>query len=468
MKTMMRASLLALLLAGVAQTALAQTAEERIAALEAKIAALTGELADIKAATQKAEAERKKAPTTALSNGRPTISTGDGQRFAVRGLVQFDAAAYDETRGANDLNSGTNFRRARLGVEGTFARDWNYALTGEFGGSGSEQATLNQAYIEYAGWRPGGVPVRLRAGAWATPVGLEDATGITDGVFIERAAAAELVRGIAGGDGRSSVGVFANGKRWYASGVLTGAVVGTPAAPEFDEQMGYIGRLAWSPLGDKDFALHVGGAVSGVLKVADTGAGAARTRQLRLRERPELRVDGTRLVDTGSLNADGATTYGAELGFNYKNLQASAEAFRIDIDRTGAANASFDGWYAQAAWTITGEQRAWLNQSGGFRGIRPKSNFNPAEGTWGALEIAGRYSVLDLDDKAGARGVATPAGGIRGGEQTITTAALNWYPNAVVRFQVQYQHIDVDRLSATGVEVGDDANVLSIRSQFAF
>lgn len=468
MKTMMRASIVAALLAGVAQDALAQTAEERIAALEAKIAALTGELADIKAATQKAEAERRKAPATALSNGRPTISTGDGQRFAVRGLMQFDAAAYDEKRGTNDLSSGTNFRRARLGVEGTFARDWNYALTGEFGGSGAESAVLNQAYVEYAGWRPGGVPVRLRAGAWATPVGLEDATNNAEGLFIERAAAPELVRNIAGGDGRAGVGAFANGERWYASGVLTGAVVGTPAAPEFDEQIGYIGRLAWSPLGDKDFALHVGGSVSGVLKVADTGAGAARTRQLRLRERPELRVDGARLVDTGNLNASGATAYGAELGFNYRNLQASAEAFRIDLDRTGGPNPSFDGWYVQAAWTITGEQHAWTSQSGGFRGIRPNTSFNPAEGTWGAIEIAGRYSVLDLDDNAGSRGVAAPAGGVRGGEQTVTTAALNWYPNAVVRFQLQYQHIDVDRLSATGVEVGDDANVLSIRSQFAF
>jgi len=468
MKTMMRTTLLGVLMASAATGAMAQTADERIAALEAKIAALSGELADIKAATIKAEAERKKSATTALSSGRPTISTRDGQKFAVRAVAQFDAAAYDEKRGANDLNSGTNFRRARLGVEGTFAKDWNYALTGEFGGSGSESAVLNQAYIEYAGWKPGGVPVRLRVGAWATPAGLEDATSNSEGLFLERAAAPELVRNIAGGDGRTGVGAFANGERWYASGVLTGAVAGTPAAPEFDEQVGYLGRLAFSPAGDKEWALHVGGNIGGVLKVTDTGAGAARTRQLRLRERPELRVDGTRLVDTGNISATGATAYGAELGGFYKNLQVSAEAFRIDLDRTGGSNPSFDGWYVQGAWTITGEHHVWSSQTGGFKGIKPKTNFNPAEGAWGAVEIAGRYSVLDLDDNAGRRGAATPAGGIRGGEQTIVSAALNWYPNPVVRFQLQYQNIDVDRLSATGVAVGDDANVVSIRSQFSF
>lgn len=466
MKTMMRASLLAVLMSGAAQAALAQTAEERIAALEAKIAALTGELADIKAATQKAEQERKKAAITTLSNGRPTITTGDGQKFAVRALAQFDAAAYDEKRG--DLNSGTNFRRARLGVEGTYGKVWNYALTGEFGGSGSESATLNQAYVEYTGWKPGNLPVRLRLGAWATPAGLEDATSNSEAAFLERAAVAELTRNIAGGDGRSGAGVFANGERWYASAAVTGAIAGTPAAPEFDEQVGYLGRVAFRPLGDKDWAIHVGANVSGVLKVTDTGAGAVRTRQVRLRERPELRVDGTRLVDTGALNATGVSVFGGELGANFKSLQVAAEAFRVEVARPSAFNPSFDGWYVQGAWAITGEQRAWSSQSGGFKGFKPKASFDPAENAWGAVEIAARYSVLDLDDHAGVRGAATPAGGVRGGEQKIASAVLNWYPNAVYRFQLQYQRIDVDRMSATGVEIGDDVNVVSLRSQFAF
>jgi phosphate-selective porin OprO/OprP len=470
MKTIMRASLLAALMAGVAQGALAQTAEERIAALEAKIAALTGELADIKAVTVKAEQERKKAATTAIANGRPTLSTGDGQKFAVRTAVQFDAAAYNERGGPTDLNSGLNFRRARLGVEGTFAKTWNYALMAELGGSGNESAQLNQAYVEYTGWKPAGLanPIRLRVGAWATPAGLEDATSFTEALFMERAAAAEVMRNIAGGDGRSGVGAFANGERWYASVALTGAPVGTPAAPEFDEQVGVMTRVAFSPVGDKDWAVHVGGNFQEVLRVTDTAAGAAKVRQVRLRDRPEIRVDGTRLIDTGNINADGVTAYGAELGFFYKSLQVSAEALRMDVDRPSAFNPSFDGWYVQGAWSLTGEHRVWSSQNGGFRGIKPAKNFDPAENAWGAVEIAARYSVLDLDDGAGVRGAATPAGGVRGGEQKIASAVLNWYPNPVYRFQVQYQRVDIDRLSATGVQVGDDADIVSFRSQFAF
>jgi phosphate-selective porin len=57
---------------------------------------------------------------------------------------------------------------------------------------------------------------------------------------------------------------------------------------------------------------------------------------------------------------------------------------------------------------------------------------------------------------------------VRGGGQKIASAVLNWYPNPVFRFQLQYQRIDVDRLSAAGLQVGEDVDVVSFRSQFAF
>jgi phosphate-selective porin OprO/OprP len=173
-------------------------------------------------------------------------------------------------------------------------------------------------------------------------------------------------------------------------------------------------------------------------------------------------------VDTNNINASGLTAYGAELGAYYKNLQVSAEAFRVDVDRIGGFNPRFDGWYVQGAWTITGESHPWTSASGGFKGVKPSKNFSPADGTWGAWEIAARYSVLDLDDHAGTAGAATPLGGIRGGEQKIATVGLNWYPNPVYRFQAQYERVNIDRLSATGLQVGEDVDIVSLRSQVAF
>lgn len=499
-KTMIRAATLAALLSSVAPEALAQavsTAREgassgisqeqalalsaRLDALEQQNNELRDQVADLKAQVASGEQAIRKdvaaQPKVTLSNARPQIATADGNfRFALRSVVQFDAADYDvkPLRADNDLQTGTNFRRARLGFDGTAFKDWNFALWAEFGGTGGESAVLNQAYLEYAGFKPFGADLRIRGGAWATPVGLEDATSNTESLFLERAAAAELVRGQAAGDGRTGVGVFANGQRWYGSLVWTGKTVGVPSTPEFDQQSGYIVRAAFNPLHGEAYDVHIGGTITGVLSAADTTAGPAKSQVLRLRERPELRVDGTRLVDTGNISGKSLTTYGLEAGASYGPFYAAGEWFKFDLNRSNLGTAaspfdpSFSGWYVQGAYTLTGEHRAWAAANGGFRGIRPAQPFDLKKNAWGAWELGARYSVLDLNDDEGARGFATPVGGIRGGEQKITTVGLNWYPNSVVRFLLDYQWVDVNRLNAAGGDISTDVKQLSFRSQVAF
>jgi phosphate-selective porin OprO/OprP len=451
----------------------------RLDALEKRNEELEAQIADLKSQVAAGQGQIREEihaqPTVALANGRPTITTPDGNfKFALRSVVQFDAAKYDvdPRRPDNDLGSGTNFRRVRFGFEGTAYKDWNFALLGEWGGSGGEIPALNQAYVEYAGWKPFGLsePVRLRAGAWATPTGLEDATSNTEGLFLERAAIAELVRNLAGGDGRTGVGAFVRGQRWYASAVLTGKVVGNPSPAEFSQQSGYLLRGAYNVLHGEDYDAHLGVSFQGVLEPADTAAGAIEAEAVRLQERPELRVSGTRLVDTGAINSNGLQALGLEAGASWRNLYAAGEWFQIDVDRRAPSpfDPSFSGWYAQGAWTITGERHAWSSANGGFNGIRPAKPFSLAHSTWGAWELAYRYSVLDLNDRQGQAGVATPPGGVRGGEQKISTLGVNWYPNNVVRFLLDYQWINVDRLNATGGRLDSDVNVVSLRSQYAF
>ncbi len=333
---------------------------------------------------------------------------------------------------------------------------------------------LNQAWIEYAGWKTKDFAARFRIGAWATPVNLEDGTGAGEQLLVERATVSELERGLAGGDGRSSVGAFFNGKSWYFSGVLTGDVVGAPAAAEFGESEGYIVRAAIDPFHGKDYDVHIGANVTGVIRPANTSATpGVPAESVRLRERPETSVDdnSTRLVDTGAITSDGLTAYGLEGGLSFKSLYLAGEWTHFDVSRTSVGspfNPSFSGWYLQGSWTLTGERRVWSSANGGFRGIRPRNNFDPADGGWGAWELAARYSVLDLNDDAGLAGAATPVGGIRGGEQKVTSAGINWYPNTVFKFQLDFQNVDVDRLSATGAQIGQNVKIYTLRSQFAF
>ena len=94
-----------------------------------------------------------------------------------------------------------------------------------------------------------------------------------------------------------------------------------------------------------------------------------------LHDRPELRIDGTRLADTGSLSVEDAQVYGPELGFNWKNFYAQGEYYRYDIDRRGASEANFDAWYVQATYILTGETRPYDMKSASFGAPKPKGPF---------------------------------------------------------------------------------------------
>jgi phosphate-selective porin OprO and OprP len=442
------------------------------------------------------------AATVTVSAGRPTFTSADGSsRLAVRGMFQLDAARYSQDRALGtdnrrgdagnpaDLSSGSNLRRARIGVEGLLARDWSYAITLEFGGSATEVPVLNAAMLEYTGFRPvaGGPPLRLRMGAFATPTSLEDATSNTEALFIERAAAPELARGLVGGDARTTLGLMMNGARWSAGAALTGGVAGQSG--EFDEQTGYILRGAVLAASGPRSGLVLGLTANGIVDVGDTDPGAGDRQLVRLRERPELRLDGLRFVDTGAIPAAGVRTLGLEAAGWMGPLYLAGEYLRFDVERTGPGrDPSFSGWYLQGAWTLTGETRRWSAANGGIGGIRPSRAFDPAAGRWGALEIAARYSLLDLNSDAGAPGTAAlPGITVRGGEQTVTSLGLNWYLTDTVRFSLAQQWVEIDRLDpengevagttlfggapsvpGNGAQIGQSYEALSLRTQVTF
>jgi phosphate-selective porin OprO/OprP len=490
--------------------ALADDASDaRIQALEEQIAALAEQVQDLKASTSNEITDVRKtqeATTVTLNNGRPTFATGDGQFSAsLRGVIHFDAGYYNqdpsgalnsdfrrgsfgdatEASHARDLSDGTNFRRARIGLEGKVFGDFDYSLIYEFGGGGQEDGgRVQDLWIQYSGLKP----FRFKVGAFAPPTGLADAGSTNGSAFLERGSSSEIVRGLAGGDGRTGAAVYANGERWFASLAYTGATVTTPgggaAAQNYDEQSAVLGRVTYVPIKGLDYLVHVGANSTFIINPPDAGPDVASNRSaLRLRDRPELRLDGTRLIDTGNINAEGLNTWGLELAAQWRNFTVQSEYNHIKIERANSSlpDPDFSGWYVEGSYFLTGEARRYNPLTAGFDAPKIEKIFNPKEGTWGAFEVALRYSTVDLNYNAGSSG-ATPVGGIRGGQQDIWSVGLNWYPNNVVRFMAQYQDISVDRLSTgaanaygtgvftpvAGTQVGQDLQSFTIRTQLAF
>ncbi len=92
------------------------------------------------------------------------------------------------------------------------------------------------------------VALSLRVGAFAVENTLEGATSNADQVFLERPSIAETVRGTFGGDGRSALGVYANGDRLALCAVLTGGLIGNSDGATNDEQTGAVVRAGWLPI----------------------------------------------------------------------------------------------------------------------------------------------------------------------------------------------------------------------------
>ncbi|CAN5348872.1 OprO/OprP family phosphate-selective porin [soil metagenome] len=436
--------------------------------------------------------------------GKPSITSPDG-RFAanLHGVVQFDTAGYfqasarpatvDLRRGAaaadtghaRDLADGPGFRRARVGIDGKAFGDFEYNLLFEFGGSGAEDAAhVQEAWLQYSGFKP----FHLKIGAFRPSLGLED-QGSTNGMlFNERPAVIDATASLSGADFREGVQLWATGDRWFASGGVTSRLVGTinstgsSNAATFDQALGFVGRADFIPFKGDDWLTLVGVHGSYAYKVADIGGpdvavGTARY-PIQFRERPELRVDGTRLVDTGGIDAQHGHTTGFEFAAQKQNLfiQAEYETFGIDRRNSVLSDPDFSGFYVEAAWTLTGERRRFNPNTFAFDAPPVDHPFDLINGTWGAWEVALRYSDLNLNYHKGSAGLAVPTDGVRGGDQQVFNAGLNWYLNPVIRFVLDYQHVDIDRLSPSavtfatpvGAQIGQKYDTLSLRSQLAF
>lgn len=480
--------------------------QARIQALEDEVNALQAQISDLKAATSanfkdvRDQASSQTAVT--LPNGRPSLASADARFTAnLHSVIQFDAANYfqrepgptsvdlrrggaaGDTAHARDLNSGTNFRRARLGMDGKVFGDFDYNVLLDFGGGGGAEdaGRIQELWLQYSGWKPW----HFRIGAFAPLEGLEDANSTNGMPFLERPAPVDVARGLAGGDYRTGAQAWANGDHWLVSGAVTGNLVstinstGSATGQNFDEQLGLVGRLAATPLHGADWLVHVGVNGSYVARVADAAGPdtAAGRYTIQFRERPELRVDGTRLVDASAIEAKHAYTGGLELAAQKKNFYIEGEAFRYGLERRNSLlpDPHFSGFYVEGSWILTGETRRYNPATASFDAPPVTNGFNGKD-KWGALEAALRYSDLDLNYDQGSQAAATPADGVRGGEQKIWTAGLNWYLNPVVRFMLDFQDVTIERLSPNavtfltpvGAQVGQHYHAVALRSQLAF
>jgi phosphate-selective porin OprO and OprP len=454
-----------------------------------------------KHAAEQAQAAAAAAPPTpaapsegikvAFPGGRPTISSSDGRMsFAIGNQSQFDYGTYYQNPNSNtqfpELNNGVNLRRERIFFVAKYD-DFTLNVTPDFGGSPDGSPTLYEANLNFTGFKP----ITATLGYFKPWFSLYDSQSSNDFLLMERPSIIEISRNVAAGDARATIpGLKASNDvslPWGSTGsyfgalALTGASYGANSSNSLGgEQLGMVGRAAGRPYYDKDWNVHLD--VSGEYvfhpNINNSGTPGVSKTTLSFSDRPELRIDNNRLINTNNLPSTNAGVIGGEGAINWRNLLLQGGYYQIydtqqKLPGVPASGLSFNGGYVEAGWNITGQPFRYNVGSAAF--ARPKvddpfiideNGVSPGIGAW---QLGARWSVTNLNSNVTPGVSQSVTGGVFGGYQQIFGSALSWYPNDWIRFEMQFQYSQVNKLDPTGkIQIGQKFETLAGRMQVAF
>lgn len=442
--TAVPAALPAILLFVGLPAASAQDNEPGISRLRDEIRALDQRLRIL---TRRQELNQEAATSASASEavvtaGAGGFSIGTPDRdylLRLRANVQLDGRFY--------LSDGDDdtflLRRVRPMVDVTLAKDFSARIMPDFAGS---SPTLVDAYATYA-FSP---ELNIQVGKFKAPFDIERLVSQTDLLFVERSYTTSL--GPNRDVGIQVFGDIAGGILSYNLGWTDGTTDGGTTITDNDDHKEWIGRLFAEPFKNSDSPLQgLGVGVAFTHGDKDGGAPAGY----------RTNAQQTFFSWTGGVTNSGAHTRIEPQAHYYHGpfgligaWASSKQDVTLGANTTELENT---GWFVAANYVLTGE-------SSGFRAVTPARNFNPAEGSWGAWEIAIRFAELDIDDDAFPV-FADPAAAAT--KVSSTTVGVNWYLNRNAKLVLNWEHSSFDG-GAAGVVTGDDEDAILTRMQLRF
>jgi len=441
-----------------------------IEALQDRISALEEELNRIKGAGVVAERaprdQVEKADAQIAENSPPEpndfrvywkeglrFDTQDGRfKLKIGGRIQNDWVWYDQPKvleyiwdpiaqaGAFvDTEDGTEFRRARLFISGTIYDDISFKMQYDFAGGDAElkDAFVQLENVPYVG--------NVRVGRFKEPFSMEELTSSKYTTFMERALPNAFAPGRNSGIMLHDT-LFKERMTW-AVGIFKN--VDDFGTGTDDGQSSLTARVTGLPyyVDEGRKLIHLGAAYS-VRNIDDT---------IRFRARPEAHL-APRFIDTGNVLTGTYNLLGLEAAAVWGPFSIQGEYIRADdIESVLSGSRKYDGYYMEASYFLTGENRSYDTGTGEWGKIKPRRNFVFRKGekrSWGAWQLAVRYSDIDLDS-----GYSFPGGGT----EDNRSIGLNWYLNPNTKLMFNYINTDIDHPLYSG-----DLDIFQTRFQLAF
>ena len=463
--------------------------------------------------------EKDGAFTLESANGNNSISLTGRMHLDYRhnnmDLYASDFNDRDSATGADNIE----LRRARLGVKGKFAKDFNYEIVGNLPGT----ATIDVAFVDYAKYPE----AKLRLGRFKQPFNLEENTSSNNIDFMERSYVNQLAPAK-----KNGAMIFGEPKTGFTY-ALSAYSMNDSEQDSKNDKMNFAGRSTLNfgeLLGNKTMVAHIGLAgfdseynVTPTTTSGNPGTGttvgqmgttngtilAFRTPGRGLSNIFAAQIGGVQLSQNlQSANSNSTTqvkssAVGLEAAFAVNNIKVQGEYARAGMTgKTGTTGDTLDltanVYYGEVMYLATGETYAGAYKGGAFGSIKPTNNFDLDKNQWGAWEFglrAEKYTVDDFSLVAGSGGTtegvgatrvrgATSCSGSSGSTQTASaingckasgttyTAGIKWIlnPNAMVKlnysrtnFGYEWEHFDLDDSRRLNKE-----DLLMMRTQFAF
>jgi phosphate-selective porin OprO/OprP len=383
----------------------------------------------------------------ASSEGFNLSSEDKAFQIKLRGYLHADGRYFvsdTEQRGT----TGFLLRRARPIVEGSLYGAFDFRLMLDFGGG---TATVQDAYLDIRPWKS----LRLRAGKYKPPFGLERLQSATQILFIERALPTNLVpnRDI----GLQVHGELAEGAFSYAVGAFNGVPDGGSADANADNSLDVVGRVFSHPFRGTSIEPLKGLGLGVAVSRGQRFGTAAATGLAPLRSTAQLSFFS---YLAGASTAEAVVAQGEHLRLSPQGYYfwgpvgvlaeyvSSAQEVRRGVDN---ARLRHQSWQAAGYFVLFGGKAS-------FEGVKPTQPLQPSKGTWGALELVARYSTLSVDPDT----FPTFADPARSASKANSWGVgTNWYLSSNVRLALNLDGTSFEGGAADGGNRPSETLVLS-------
>jgi phosphate-selective porin OprO/OprP len=370
------------------------------------------EIEALKNRLEKIEKQSKKS-LKAKWKGAPVIKNDKGSEMKIRGRLHFDTWSTNGSNNDEANITGTEIRRARMGIEGNLHGEFKYKFELDFAGG---KVKYKDAYLAYTGWKNQTLYAGLKKSDWSL-------ANITSSRYSDMIEQPLIVNGLAADEGSRSVGLMYTtyGKNWHWSGQFGGD--GPINDGDMNDTTRLVTRAHYAPILTEDAVFHLGGWAY--------KENFGDNREIQSKERLGNHFNDLIRIKSGKLaNANSANAYGLETVGIWGSFHVAAEYITKSFKDDANLDPTMSGYYLTAGYFLTGEMKKYKGKTGTFS--RQSPNTSITKGGIGAWQVLARVDRADFNDSS-----------LPGGEADTYTLGLNWWPTAHTRVMLNYVNFDL-------------------------